>query len=189
MRGVADGPGQPEIIISPRLLIRLHRAGAETQAGLLDEVVTHDENGECDFHLEQMDDFQWWMRWYSTKARPLARELIVNIGPGGAIQSFDPPRDFSDEKYTHEEYKTPPASISQEIDHFVRYFGMKRTLEEIIANIAKAKQDEKTNWPNRDTSYLDKLVEDLTLTLKNYEGRYPGEPDYEAGEPKELDEQ
>lgn len=174
-----NGPGQPEIVISPRLLIRLHK-----KDNTLDEVVTHDENGECDFHLEQMDDFQWWMRWYSTKARPLPRDLIVNLGPSGAIQSFDPPRTFEDEQWTPPEYKTPPENIKQEVDHFIRYFGMKRLLEEMIASTQAASRDEKTNWPDRDSSYLDKLVEDLNMTLKNYEGRYPGEPDYEEGEPE-----
>jgi hypothetical protein len=184
MRGAPDFPAQPEIVISPRLLIRLHR-DQKPNEGPLDEVVTLDENGECDFHLEQMDDFQWWMRWYSTKARPLPRELIVRLGPSGAYQEFDPPRMHEDEKHMLPEYRTPPENITQEVDHFIRYFGMKRLLEEMIASTKAASRDEKTNWPDRDSSYLDKLVEDLATTLKNYEGRYPGEPDYYEGESKD----
>lgn len=60
---------------------------------------------------------------------------------------------------------------------------MKKTLQAMIDNIAAAKRDEEMNWPNRDVSYLDKLMEDLNTTLKNYEARYKGEPDYEDGEP------
>jgi len=187
MRGVADGPGQPEIVISPRLLIRLH-SKQKPGEGSLDEVVTHDENGECDFHLEQMDDFQWWMRWYSTKARPLPRELIVRLGPSGAYQEFDPPMNHADEKYCHEEDKTPPEKIPQQVDHFIRYFGMKRLLQEMIASTQAVSRDEKTNWPSRDSSYLDKLAEDLNTALNNYEGRHPGEPDYYEGEPKEEEQ-
>jgi hypothetical protein len=170
-----------EVVISPRLMTRLHTDGT------IDEVITRDEAGECNFHMEQMDDFQWWMRFYSTKASPLPRELIVNIGPSGAIQSFDPTRNYEDEVYTPPEYRTLPENITHEVDHFIRYFGMQRLLHEMIAQTERTKRDEKTNWPDRDTNYLDKLVEDLTATLKNYEDRYPGEPDVYTDEtpPKE----
>ena len=166
-----------EIVVSPRLLIRLK------DDGKLDEVVTRDELNECDFHLEHLDEEQWWMRWYSTKSRPLPRELIINLGSSGAIQSFDPVPNYEDEKWTSPEFRTPPENISKEVDHFIRYFGMKRLLEEMISLNIKAKQDENTNWPDRDTECLDKLTDDLTTTLKNYENRYPGEPDYEEGSP------
>lgn len=165
-----------EIVVNPRLLIRLH------QDGTLDEVVTRDESGECNFHLEQMDDFQWWMRWYGTKANPLPRELIVNIGPAGALQSFEPPNTFEDEKYTSPEYRTPPENISHEVDRFIRYFGVERLLKEIIDQTGRVKRDDQSNWPERDTTYLDKLAEDLTTAMKNYSTNYPGEPDYQKGD-------
>lgn len=170
-----------EIIISPRLMTRLNSDGT------IDEVITRDEAGECNFHMEQMDDFAWWMRFYSTKASPLPRELVINLGPSGAMQSFDPARNYEDEVYTPLEYRTPPENITHEVDHFIRYFGMQRLLHEMIAQTERTKRDEKTNWPDRDTSYLDKLVEDLKLTVKNYEAGYPGEPDVYISEtpPKE----
>lgn len=167
-----------EINISPRLAIRLNNDKT------VDEIITRDETGECLFHMEQMskDPNTYWMRFYSTPAVPLPRELIVNFGPGGAVFNFDPPSDYEDEEFIHEEFRTPPESIPQQIDHFMRYFGMKLTLEAMIKNVSNAKRDEQMNWPDRDTSYLDKLVEDLTTTLKNYEARYQGKPDYEEGE-------
>lgn len=61
-----------------------------------------------------------------------------------------------------------------EVDHFIRQFGMKRLLEEMIANTTAAR-DEKP-----DQGYLDTLVKDLTTALKNYEGRYARDTDEEA---------
>lgn len=171
---------QGEIVVNPRLLIRLHSDGT------LDEVVTRDESGDCNFHMEQMDTCQWWMRWYSTKANPLPRELIVNIGPTGAVQSFDPPHAHEDEQYAPPEYRTPPENITHEVEHFIRYFGVERLLKEMIEQAGRVKRDENSNWPKRDTSYLDKLAEDLTTAMKNYSTNYPGEPDYEDGEPKKA---
>jgi hypothetical protein len=181
-----DSKNIGDIVISQRLTLR------PREDGLTDEVVAFDENGECEFHLEQLDDRkgqnQFWMRWYSTKARPLPRELILNIGPNGAIQSFDPPQNHTDEQFVAEEFKTPPEKIGQEVDHFIRYFGMKRLLEEMIASTVKSKQDEKTNWPDRDIGYLDGLINHLTTALKEYEDRYPGDPDFSEGEPPSLSE-
>jgi len=62
--------------------------------------------------------------------------------------------------------------IAHEVDCIIRRFGMQRLLREMIAQTEQVKQDEQENWPERDTSYLDKLVEDLKLTVTNYEARY-----------------
>lgn len=140
---------QPEINVSPRLKIRFHK-----KDNTLDEVITYDENGECDFHMEQMDDFHWWMQWHSTAARPLPREVVVNLGPSGGIVNFEAPNTIKDEKYTPEEYKTKPGTMKQRVDEFIRYFGMGALLEEMIAQTKRARDDEKANWPNRDVSYL-----------------------------------
>lgn len=165
MRGSADGSGQPEIKINDRLLIRLHR-----DSDKLDEVVGYDEFGNCEFHLEQMDDFQWWMRWYSTQGRSLPQELIVNLGPSGAEYDLERPNTLRDEKHLPEEYKTKPEDISKEVDYFIRYYGMKRLLEEMIKSTKVIRFEKHLKQPEGE--YMDKLVTDLQVALKNYEERY-----------------
>lgn len=159
-----------------------------------------DHNGECLICDCTPKDCAWDWLWEGNFQYESFEELLVLfqdhldevqvqcLRTKYGYQEFDPPRDHSDEKYTQEEYRTPPESIPQQVDHFIRYFGMKRLLEEMIASTKAASRDEKTNWPTRDSSYLDKLADDLNTTLKNYEGRYPGEPDYYEGEPKEEGE-
>lgn len=59
--------------IGERLLIRYH------DDGTLDEIVALDANGACEFHMEQLDDNLFWMRFSSTKERPLPQELVVTM--------------------------------------------------------------------------------------------------------------
>lgn len=68
---------QKEIQIGKHLTIRLN------DDGTLDEIISRDVNGEVNFHLEQMSDLNWWMRFYGTKTQPLEHEVIAWIGPEG----------------------------------------------------------------------------------------------------------
>lgn len=47
--------------------------------GEIDEIVTYDNTGQCNFHLERMTDDNFWMRWYSTPEKPLGKELVVHF--------------------------------------------------------------------------------------------------------------
>lgn len=166
-RGLPDSPNQPEIKINERLLLRLLKNPKEKE-GPLDEVVCYDEYGNCEFHLEKMDDMQWWMRFYSTKGRQIPREVVVRIGPSGAYLEFEEP-------YTHQDDgldPTPPEEITKEVGFFLRYYGMKMLLKEMISFTEKSEGEERLNWPDREVTYLQILREDLTLALQNYEGRY-----------------
>lgn len=171
MRGATDGPHQPEIKINERLLLRLLRKQEEGK-GPLDEVVCYDEYGNCEFHLEKMSDVSWWMRFYSTKGRPIPRELVVWLGPSGANLEFEEPYTHEDEKKNLGDGDERNQEIADEVGEFIRYYGMKRLLEEMISSTDKQKKEETDNWPNRDTSYLGKLSEDLGVALKNYVDRY-----------------
>lgn len=42
--------------------------------GTLDEVVMYDQNGKCVYHLEQMSDCLFWMRFYGDQ-----KDLVVNF--------------------------------------------------------------------------------------------------------------
>lgn len=126
----------------------------------LDEIFVSDENGVCTFHLEQMSKSQYWMRFYSTKASPLDKELILYAS--NITAEFDEPSTNEDEP---PEFQTPRAEITQEVEHFIKYFGMKALLQEMLSYVDKTKE-------NNDTS---QLKENLTKTLKDYEDRYSEE--------------
>lgn len=53
--------------------IRLHNDGS------VDEIVIRNAEGECVFHLEQMDDQCFWMAAYHRENGKLAAEAHVNI--------------------------------------------------------------------------------------------------------------
>lgn len=158
MRGPPDGSDQPEIKISNRLLMRLRKDGT------LDEIVANDEFEDCEFHLEDLGEGSWWMRFYSTKGRPLDKELIVSIRPGGISYDYDEPFTHKDESFTPEESRTTPEAIEKEVNHFICYFGMQKLLECMV------KYTESMGVKNED--YIKKLTSDLKNTLTNYESRY-----------------
>lgn len=54
--------------------IRFHEDGS------VDEIITYDQDGVCNFHMEQMDKNHLWMQFYSTKAVPLEKDIVINIG-------------------------------------------------------------------------------------------------------------
>lgn len=59
--------------------------------GTLDEVVMYDAAGKCIFHLEQMSDSCFWMRWEGNEAA-----LVVNIF---AKQRIGPAEEEEDEEF------------------------------------------------------------------------------------------
>lgn len=162
---------QPEIKFGKSLLIRLH------DDKTLDEIVAFDHHGNCFFHMEQMDDNLFWMRFTSTKGLPLDEDLVVWMNTTGpkfeVLYEAEPSYKYKDEHY----YKTPEADIAEEVNHFIHYFGMKRLLEEMIQNVTNARKFEKEKFPERDNEYLQKLAIDLQTTLTNYQNRYNNEED------------
>ena len=63
----------------PSIFINNHIELRPFEDGSLDEIVALDANGECFFHLEQMDDNCYWARFSSTKLLPLEKDVILNF--------------------------------------------------------------------------------------------------------------
>lgn len=147
--------------------------------GTLDEVITHDADGECEFHMEKMDADYFWMRFYSTKNRPLEKDLIVWMkayAEGGAklTATYDVDDQPTQDEIQRPEHREPLDKLTKEIKALVRNWGMKRILEQLLAHIREAKEAEK-KLENRDVGYLAQLESDLQLAYNNYEARYAKE--------------
>ena len=164
------GSGQPEIKINDRLLIRLCHPFLSPEGGL-DEIITTDKFGDCEFHLERMDQFSWWMRFYSTRGRVLPREVVVWLGPEGGSYELEQPDSHEDEKHQPEECHTPEETIALQIDYFIRYFGVEGMLKRMITNIRSIDEEENHLVPSKTASHLTKLAVDLEAVLQNYQRR------------------
>lgn len=131
--------------------VRLHKNGT------VDEILMYDPHtGHCMFHMEQMDDHYFWMRFYG-----ITQDLVVNIGAGigerngkpicddrGFITGYEKipncpvvetDYDWDDstmESDCHPDTRTPEAERLSQLMEIVNKYGVACVLQD-IANIVR----------------------------------------------------
>jgi len=112
--------------------VRFHKDGT------VDEIVTY-HNGRCSFHMEQMDDHWFWMRFYG-----ITQDLVVHIASSQGNILIDKKWDDSpneSDKYRNHEYDTPELKRQEEIACLINKYGvplMLQTVAEIYEKGRKA---------------------------------------------------
>lgn len=147
--------------------------------GHVDEVVTKDVGGKVDFHMEQMSESAFWMRFYSTPYQPMPKDVVVNMrietdNKFGtrlvARVELDSAADY------HRAGNPPPApdlDVHKQVDQLIKTVGMKRILESLIKNVQEAHAGELADGKSENhIDYLTRLQQDLRGTLQTYERRH-----------------
>ena len=152
--------------------VRLHKDGT------LDEIVMDDPHtGQCLFHLEQMDDYYFWMRCYG-----ITQDLVVHFGAvmgmrngkpicdekgfvkgyeqfeGAKVSSDFHWDDPTKESETAERFQTPAIERRNQIAEIVNKYGVACVLQE-IADIYKE---------GRKADHEQELIANLTDTERKF---------------------